>query len=49
MTMSAVDEFETSIVASKDITYIKTHGHQLLVNNLYVRLTVTAIHTTSIQ
>ena len=33
-TTSAFDEFER-VVASKDIMYTKTHGHQLLVNNLY--------------
>ena len=44
-TMSAVDEFER-VVASEDIMYTKTHGHQLLVNNLYAE-EKTAIHTNS--
>ena len=42
---SAVDEFER-VVASEDIMYTKTHGHQLLVNNLYAE-EKTAIHANS--
>ena len=44
MTTSAVDEFE-QVVASEDM-YTKTHGHQLLVNNLYAE-EKTAIHANS--
>ena len=35
------------VVTSEDIMYTKTHGHQLLVNNLYVD-EKTAIHATDI-
>jgi len=43
LTMSVVDEF----VVSEDIMYTKTHGHQLLVNNLYAE-EKTAINATDI-
>jgi len=35
------------VVASEDIMYTKTHGHQLLVNNLYAE-EKTPIHETDI-